>query len=94
MRFDLPMYTTAFKAKYISKTNTGPLRIFHSAITADRVTRNCLDNRLVGRGHLHHLEGRCPDRSGLRMKSKDGVSDISAKQVVLAVLPQSTKQES
>lgn len=50
------MHSTALKAKDISKTNTRPLRVFHSAITTVRVARQCLDNRLVVSCHLNHGE--------------------------------------
>ena len=51
-----PMNTTAFQAKDIAKTNTSPLRVLHTTITATIVTRQCLDNGLVARSHLHHDE--------------------------------------
>ena len=39
-----PMNSRAFKTKYISKTNTCPLRMFHSTITTLVVSRDGLDD--------------------------------------------------
>jgi hypothetical protein len=50
------MNSTAFEAKDISKTNTRPLRIFHSTIAARHIARKGLDSRLINRRHLRHLE--------------------------------------
>ena len=41
---DSPMNSRAFKTKYISKTDTCPLRMFHSTITTLVVSRDGLDD--------------------------------------------------
>ena len=41
---DSPMHSRALKAKYISKTDTCPLRMFHSTITTLVVSRDGLDD--------------------------------------------------
>ena len=50
----VPMNTAAIKAEYIAKTDTGPLRIFHSTVTAFAIARQGLDNSLILGSHLHH----------------------------------------
>ncbi len=52
----LPMNTTAFQAKNVSKAHTRPLRILLTTVCAYIVSRHCLDNRLIGGGHLRHGE--------------------------------------
>ena len=41
---DSPVNSRAFKTKYISKTDTCPLRMFHSTITTLVVSRDGLDD--------------------------------------------------
>jgi hypothetical protein len=48
------MHSTAIQTENISKAHTRPLRILHTTIAALIVSRHCLDNGLVGSGHLHH----------------------------------------
>ncbi len=50
------MNTTAFQAKNVSKAHTGPLRILLATVCADIISRHCLDNGLIGMGHLRHGE--------------------------------------
>ena len=50
----LPVNTTTFKTHQDSKGYTGPLGILLTAVNANCVARNCLDNGMVGLGHLRH----------------------------------------
>jgi len=52
--FYAPMNTTAFEAKDIAETDRRPLRILHTTVTALDISRQCLDNSLILRCHLHH----------------------------------------
>lgn len=49
------MNTAAIQAKDGPERHRRPLRIFHPAIAAFVVSGYGLDDRLIGRGHLHHV---------------------------------------
>lgn len=50
----LPVDTTTFKTHEDSVRYTGPLRVLLTTVDAYCVARNCLDNGMVGLGHLRH----------------------------------------
>lgn len=51
---NLPMNTTTFQTKNISKAYTSPLRIFLPTITTFFIPRQGFDNGQIGWGHLRH----------------------------------------
>ena len=53
-KFNLPMNTTTFQTKYITKAYTCPLWIFLTTIGTLIIPRHSFHNSQIGRGHLRH----------------------------------------
>jgi hypothetical protein len=61
------MNTGTLKAKDIAKRNARPLWVFHATVGTRIVARDCLDDGLVGIGHLHHDDDGPELRAGDRL---------------------------
>jgi hypothetical protein len=57
----VPMNSRTFETKHISKTDTGPLWMLHTAIATFIVTRDCLYDLEVIRFHLRHCQYLCAE---------------------------------